>query len=236
MTTFRSALLTKLLSRMTNMVRPGFGIGVLIMAGAALPARADGIVYDNDFGGIVSGDHYQVGAFQINSGRSITDSFSLSSNTSVSGFNLALWMFSGDSLTSLNWYITTSNFGGTTLGSGSAASPTNQTFLETNAFGVGFDIYEETFNISPGLALNAGTTYWLQLDTAVTAESSTPFWDISDGPSTAYSSYLGLLPAGFSCCTGSQSFEILTPEPGTLALLGGGLIALAGLRRLVCGA
>jgi hypothetical protein len=138
-----------------------FLIGVLALAGlAALPASA-GVVYNNDFGGVTSGDNFAEDAFTINLSFSVTNSFVLASNTNLTGANFALWANSGDTLSSVNWYITTAEFGGTTLASGTA-SPVGTT-IETNSFG--YTILNEAFNI-PSLALNGATTYWFQLDTA----------------------------------------------------------------------
>jgi hypothetical protein len=64
--------------------------GVLILAGlAALPSRAAVIVYNNDFGGVISGDDFVLDSWEI-TGYSVADSFSLGTSTSLTGINLAL--------------------------------------------------------------------------------------------------------------------------------------------------
>jgi hypothetical protein len=214
------------------MKRTFFLIGVLALAGlAVLPASA-GVVYNNDFGGVTSGDNFNTDAWTTNFGFSVTNSFVLASNTNLTGANFAIWT-NGYTLSSVNWYITTAEFGGTTLASGTA-SPTGST-IATNSSG--YTILNEAFNI-PSLALNGATTYWFQLDTANSVPSGNPiYWDQSDGPSTAYESSIGPLLNNSPClglCTGSESFELLssgTPEPGTVTLLGGGLLAMAAFLR-----
>jgi hypothetical protein len=219
-----------------------FLIGFLALIGlAALPASA-GVVYNNDFGGVISGDNYDVDAWTINFGFQVANSFSLASGTTVTGVNLALWAQPSDSLTSVDWYIRADDSPsnpllGTLVASG-IANPVGTT-LESNGFG--YNILEESFDISQ--ALSGGTTYWLQLDTAVVPNGDPIYWDQSDGPSTMYENSFGYFTTSNennTCkglCTGSDSFQLLantgtaTPEPSAWLLLGGGLMALAGFRR-----
>ena len=219
-------------------------IGFLALAGlAAVPASA-GIIYNNDFGGVVSGDNYGEDAWTINYGFQVTNSFVLASNATVTGVNLAVWVpSSSDSLTSVNWYIREDDSPGNpllgTLVASGTANPVGSTLLSSNAYG--YDVLGESFDIS-SLGLSGGTKYWLQLDTASLNTADPVYWDQSDGPSTFYESSVGNFPGppNDSCkglCTGSESFQLLgdissaTPEPATWLLLGGGMIALAGFRR-----
>ncbi len=227
-----------------------FLIGMLALTGlVASPAMA-GVVYNNDFGGVNSGDNFNENAWPINYTFSVADSFVLGFNATVTEVEFATWAFSGDNLQSVNWYITNSvnvdNPGssgagvmGNVIASGTVSPTENSSF--TNNYG--YDVLDETFSI-PAIALYDGTQYWLQLDTAVVPSGNPIFWDQSDGPSLGYyyASFgiSGYLPYdGAQCngpCTGSESFILYgeastIPEPGTVTLLGGGLLALAAFYR-----
>jgi len=207
-----------------------------------MPASA-GVVYNNDFGGVISTDNYAIDAWTINYGFQVTNSFVLDNNTTVTGVNFAVWVpNSSDTLTSVNWYIREDSSPdnpllGTVVASGTV-NPVGSTLLSPN--GVGYDVFGESFDI-PSLALSGGTKYWLQFDGAVVPNADPIYWDQSDGPSTYYESEYGYFDASsWPCnglCTGSESFQLLgdagasTPEPASWLLLGGGMIALAGFRR-----
>ena len=226
-----------------------FAVGAFTLAAlSTMTAKADSVVYNNDFGGVISGDNMNEDGWSVLGGAwAVSDSFSLSTTTDLTGVNLLMWEGAGDSLTGLTWTIVdngnpTDPFAGasgvTTIASGTVTP--GDTLLTTNSYG--FDIDEISFNITTP-ALTAGTTYWLEISGVTTALSGNAFWDQSDGAGseawqTDFGSNLYQLPDGAQCngaCTGSESFELLAggsvPEPGSMALLGGGLIGLAALRR-----
>jgi hypothetical protein len=91
-------------------------------------------------------------------------------------------------------------------------------------------------------------TYWLALSNALASPTNTDpiFWDMGYGPSTAFDTVdvSPLNPNGSLANwdipgTGSETFDIRgteqemegTPEPGTAALLGAGLLLAGILRR-----
>ena len=181
------------------------------------PASAD-TLYSN---GYVDG-HFD--AWDIGGGFSISDSFTLTKTSTVTGVNFGAWVDTGDSLTSVGWSIGTTPFGGTV----SDASTTG-TFRFAN--GTSFDIYTEGFSTG-SLVLGPGT-YYLTLQDAVTADGTIPGWDIDDGPSTAYSNLYGNVNNFLEPGTNSESFYVygVVPEPSSLLLMVSGLACFAGLMR-----
>lgn len=214
---------------------------ILALAALVAPSARASVLYDNDFGGLISGDHASEDAwgFDAIEQYSIVNSFSLAATSSLGGVNIYVAIPAGDTVTALDWSILdnsdpTDPFTANVLYGGVVTLPA-ATFIKTVAYG---SIYELSFTISTG-ALTGGTTYWLELSGATDTLGQPVDWDQSDGPSTAYRmNGLGQvyqLPNGEVCqglCTGSESFQLLsTPEPGTMALLFGGLIGIAALRR-----
>jgi hypothetical protein len=214
----------------------------LLAAIGSLPAMADSTLYDNT--GPTSGGHSDNGAFLINGGYAISDSFTLASNSTLTGVSLIEFLTRGDTLTSVDWAITGTAFGGSTYGSGTAVSVTTGADLGAYPNGGGYELYQESFSLS-GLSLAAGT-YYLQLQNAVTSQNQDTYWDVSNGLSDAaingngYSAF-DLNGYGGYSGTNSETFQIMgnadtsaTPEPSSFLLLGSGLAGLAGVikRRL----
>ena len=195
---------------------------------AVVPASAQ-VLYDN---GPINGG---VDAWPFNFGFIVSDSFTLSSNSTVGGFELGLWEFPGDKLSSVDWTITSMENGGTLYGSGtvSGKNVTDQ-FLSSNYYG--YDIDEATAT-GLNVGLNGGT-YWLNLQNAENQTGDPTYWDENSGagcqskgcPSLASVTFIGTVP--------SESFSIIgtgssgsTPEPSSFLLLGSGILGLAGVAR-----
>jgi hypothetical protein len=106
---------------------------ILCLMLAAIPALAQ-VLYDD---GPINGT---TDAWTINFGYVVGDSFTLSANSTVGGFNFGVWEYSGDVLTSVDWSITSYPVGGTVYGSATASgkSLTDQ-FISVNQYGYDID-------------------------------------------------------------------------------------------------
>lgn len=200
---------------------------VVLASVLSVPAWSTTLYTDGGIGDLLGGNY-------INEGYEISDSFTISSDSTVTTVsNVGLWVFNGDVPGTLDWSISTSPDGGGTLeGSGSGVS------LSTGFFGDGggttYTVYSASFPVG-SLDLSAGT-YYLTLDDATTVGGgiSGPgvAWDVTCGlpgcaPSTEYEN--GVLG------TSPNSFEIdgtsAAPEPSTAFLLGVPLLIFELARR-----
>jgi|SRR5271169_1387779 len=166
-----------------------------------------------------------VNAWDVESPLAVSNSFTISSTSTMTGFDAGFWLNSGDTAVSVDWLIGTSAFG-STLGSGTA-SLSNALFCSSCGIGSAYDIYTST---ASGLSIGLGAgTYWLTLQNGVTAGTSGMYWDENDGPSLAQSSVVGAI--------GSEAFNIYgtthttIPEPGTLVMFASGILGLGGMLR-----
>ncbi len=181
----------------------------------------------------------------------VSDSFVVSPNAEIDGFDIAEWVPAGATPLNFDWAIGTTSFGSdiaagvATIGGGGNASAT---LLCTNgsafhggvcAGNLGYDVYQVDVG---GLGGLPGGADWLTLTGATDNFGGRDAWDINSGPSLAYHNSLGAVcsesfsitgtgtPAGGggpSSCGGGPS----TPEPNSMMLFGSGILGLAGILR-----
>ena len=159
----------QLLEAVMHIISRFLAIAGVALIGVAQQASAATTLYDN---GPIDGT---IDAFKITDSFAIADSFTLSQSSVVTGVNFGVWAFPGDTISTVDWGIT----------SASNTFPINGTASVTNGAptlnGYGYDVMTDGF--STGSVFLAAGTYWLVLQNAVTSHGDPVFWDQNNGPS-----------------------------------------------------
>src|SRR5271168_3001139 len=196
---------------------------------AAVPVMAQ-TVYNN---GAINGN---TDAWTVNFGFVVSDTFTVgSNNTTITGGSFGMGLFPGDTLTSAELSITSSENGGTSY----FDQTVNFTSGSCTANQYGYNVCAENTTFS-GPTLNSGT-YWMNLQNASVPSGDPVYWDENSGPSSASESSVGTIPSeaftvlGSTSTTTSTSTSTTTtgtvPEPSSIMLFGSGILGLAGMLR-----
>lgn len=158
----------------------------------------------------------------VNFGYAVTDSFTLAQATTIVGFDFGAWTFPGDVGTQVDYgFSNSADFAIT-----GTASLTAGAVIPGDGWG-SYDVRSYSASITP-VTLAAGT-YWFSLQNAVTANGNPIYWDVNNGPSSAFQSGVGAV--------GSESFTLYSnangavPEPASWALMLGGFGLVGGAMR-----
>jgi len=207
-------------------------LAILCLTLAATPALAQIWGYDN---GPINGN---TDAWTINFGYIVSDTFtaggSVDNYNYVAGFSFGVWEYPGDKALAVGWSITSGENSGTVYGSGQAN--VSDQFLSTNSYGYDIDLLTVT---GLNVAVTQGTTYWLNLQNAVTSFGDPLFWDENSGvgckgsgcPSMASESSVGTIPGEAFTISGACLGFNCTPEPSSIMLFGSGILGVAGVLR-----
>ena len=177
---------------------------------AATPAAAQVVYSNGSIDGTISG--WTVADFQY-----VTNSFTLTQKTTITGFTFGGWTSAGGLITALDYGFSGSPYGAV-IGNTSVTAGA----VVANPFGA-YDVRNYTGSVDP-ITLEAGT-YYFTLTNATTTDNNYAYWDINNGPSTMEAN--GIPGTGQYGPTSSDSFTLLghaavqpsVPEPASWALL-----------------
>lgn len=160
--------------------------------------------------------------------QSISDGFVATGSGPASRFDFGVWVPSGEVPTTFTWWLGTSAFAGD-LGSATVNNPAYDLVIANNQYG--YDVYNVHITGLTG-NITAGQTYWLSLGNGNdNFQDSFVGWDANLGAATC-NFMQGGVNYGDCGAGGGNAFTLYgTPEPGTMVMLGGGILAAAGALR-----
>jgi PEP-CTERM motif len=185
-----------------------------------LPAVSQTDIYDN---GPTNGT---VDAWTINYGFIMSDSFIVpTGGANISGLSFSAWLFTGDTLQSVNIGISEYEMGHELF---DQQVNLTQSGCVLNQYG--YNVCTETGSFTP-FHLNAGA-YWINLSNGVDTAGDPVYWDENSGPSTASSTSTGTDPSeSFTVLGSTNSGTGTTPEPSSLMLFATGVLGLGDVLR-----
>lgn len=208
-----------------------FSLTVFCLMLPAIPASAQWS-YNN---GPIDGTTF---AWTINLNYVVSDSFYAGGTTT--GFTFGTWEYPGDSLSSVDWSITTAANGGSTIGGGTARTTggSGGTLTDNYLFFNSQGFLVDQINVTGlNVVTTSGTTYWLNLFNASVPSGDPVYWDQNSGvgctgthcPSLADELSVGSIPSEAFTISGTTTST--TPEPSGIMLLSSGIVGVAGILR-----
>jgi hypothetical protein len=194
----------------------------LAIALVSLPVAAQ-TLYDN---GPINGT---TDAWTINFGFAVSNTFSLSAQSQLTGLNFGAWVFPGDLLQTAEVEIGTEEFSNNLFDQ-------VVSFTQSNCSGnqYGFNVCDEQGAFSgSGVSLGTGT-YWLTLINASVNTGDPIYWDENSGRSMASESSVGTIPSeAFTILGmgGSTTMTYFYPKPNMVLLMASGILGFVGVAR-----
>ena len=192
---------------------------ILCLMLAVIPAMADTLYNNGPYNGTAD-------AWTINFGFSVSDSFTVPTNSPIADLHIVYWDASStDLLTTVDMAIGSTSFGGTPQ----TLTGVTNVFLGTNQFG--YNLYAAWYSFASIPWSGAGyVTLSNACSTSGCSVSNPIYWDENSGPSTAYENTLGSIPSEAFTLTGTTCCGPV-PEPSSIMLFGSGILGLAGVLR-----
>lgn len=198
-----------------------------ISAALSLPSAAQTLYSNGPINGTTDG-------WTINFGFIVSNTFTISNGPStVTGVSFGAWVFPGDVVESVDVFLTQGEFGGTIY----FDQQVNLTQSACSFNQYGYNVCAETGSFN-GPTLPNGT-YWLNLANAMVNDGDPVFWDENSGvgctspgcPSEASENSLGTLPSESFTILGTNSGTGTVPEPASIILFAGGVLAAGSMLR-----
>jgi hypothetical protein len=188
---------------------------VLIAISLASQAKADLLYTNGPVNGTFGGDIFS-------SGEIISDSFTLTQTSTITGVDFGAWTDAGVGITTVEYGIASAP--GTYPMTGTA-TVTQGALIPGSGYDGEYDVRMDSFSTN-NITLGPGTYYLVLQGAAV--RSGFAYWDVNEGPSIATQSFQG----GTGNSIASESFDILgttSPVPGPTVGAGASSFAIAAL-------